>query len=285
MSIDDDELQAELTDELRRLRGTKGKVGAATLVGCPKLLLLTPTLYDPSEKYDWVLRWISSISAQHRYLYAAAWSVFSSGPTVLDRLVEVAATLDVDQRTVRTWSDRGLPLLATSLIDHSRLGGGRSNQIITLCWSSSGGDREVSLVGSWSKADHMPGSTIIVGGKKVRPEPHVLGSLELQWTPIGIDGWSESWFEIIIPDKMALMYGAQLNLLFVGARNPIVRVLNRLWIERPPLPAVFTIPSTTRELVTFRFAPLELELKQFASMFQSARHTSSTRVDASRLLG
>ncbi|PKQ29702.1 MAG: hypothetical protein CVT60_04015 [Actinobacteria bacterium HGW-Actinobacteria-10] len=105
-----------LVAELRRLRKHRQALSASNL---DRAQLLVRALGDGDA--DVALERLISLADEHsedRDIAAAMVSIGwdSSGTNVLDRLSEFGSLHDVDQRTVRRWSDAGINKLAVLLV-------------------------------------------------------------------------------------------------------------------------------------------------------------------------
>lgn len=105
--------------EISRLRALKRprNLEAPIFAQFRSLIALCPDT-QPSSALAWckyTARYLA-VQSSNKTLLAAYWVLFGEGETVADRLKRYT---DVSPRTLRRWSDDGLPLLAAALVDVS----------------------------------------------------------------------------------------------------------------------------------------------------------------------
>lgn len=146
--------------ELKRLRARKGPLR-------PEVIVEFPALYGLASQTNAIdcWRWLGEMARtgtrRNNYVEAARLSIFGDGADVLARLSNAGEALERDQRTVRTWSDRGLPDLAQTLVDASYLAGSRAMHFVDLHWvSDDSSPSGFALRIFWCGHEHLRGEGI-----------------------------------------------------------------------------------------------------------------------------
>jgi hypothetical protein len=109
-----------LARELRRLRSAKEPFSAIKLADYPPLVSITGE-GDVPDAAGWLQDYAAFAGRGNKFVRCAADSIFGDGDDVLARLTSAGNVWDVDQRTARTWSDKGIPLLAQAFVRASDL--------------------------------------------------------------------------------------------------------------------------------------------------------------------
>lgn len=127
----DASLVKQVLSELQRLRSAKGPLR-------PEGIVHFPALYGLASQTNAIdcWRWLNDVARsgtrRNHFVEAARLHIFGDGADVLARLTNAGELLGRDQRTIRTWSDRGLPELAQTLVDGSYLAGSRAMHFVDL---------------------------------------------------------------------------------------------------------------------------------------------------------
>ena len=121
--------------DLLQLRKGLGKLTVHKLVGREALIQLCGD-GDIMDAYIGLKRDLERCTRSNKHEAAAAWSILADHETVMDRLVATAELLAVDgkdakdQRSARTWSDRGMPGLARDLIEFAEMRGNLGQDLV-----------------------------------------------------------------------------------------------------------------------------------------------------------
>ncbi|MBM7416837.1 MULTISPECIES: hypothetical protein [Nocardiaceae] len=126
-----------LTD-LLQLRKGFGMFTVHKLVGRNALIQLCGD-GDIMDAYIGLKRDLERYTRSNKHEAAAAWSILADYESVMDRLVATAEFLAVDgqdakdQRSARTWSDRGMHGLARDLVEFAEMRGNLGQDLIGVC--------------------------------------------------------------------------------------------------------------------------------------------------------
>jgi hypothetical protein len=121
--------------DLLQLRKGLGKFTVHKLVGRDALIQLCGD-GDIMDAYIGLKRDLERCTRSNKHEAAAAWSILAEHETVMDRLVATAELLAddgsdaKDQRSARTWSDRGMPGLARDLVEFAEIRGNLGQNMI-----------------------------------------------------------------------------------------------------------------------------------------------------------
>jgi hypothetical protein len=129
----DSALLEQALAELKQLRAMKGPLRPEGIVQYPALYSLASQT-NAIDCWRWLDEMARSGTRRNHFIEAARLSIFGDGADVLTRLSDAGEALGRDQRTIRTWSDRGLPELAQTLVDASYLAGSRAMHFVDLQW-------------------------------------------------------------------------------------------------------------------------------------------------------
>ncbi|MFN3006651.1 hypothetical protein [Mycolicibacterium wolinskyi] len=129
----DSALLEQVLAELKQLRAMKGSLRPESIVQFPSLYGLASQT-NAIDCWRWLDEMARSGTRRNHFIEAARLSIFGEGADVLARLTNAGEALERDQRTIRTWSDRGLPELAQTLVDASYLAGSRAMHFVDMQW-------------------------------------------------------------------------------------------------------------------------------------------------------
>lgn len=129
----DSDLLERVLAELKQLRAMKGPLRPEGIVAFPALYGLASQT-NAIDCWHWLDEMARSGPRRNHFIEAARLSIFGDGVDVLARLSDAGEALGRDQRTIRTWSDRGLPELAQTLVDASYLAGSRAMHFVDMQW-------------------------------------------------------------------------------------------------------------------------------------------------------
>jgi len=144
-----------LTRELRRLRGSKEPFTSTKLADYPLLIEIAGEP-DAADAAGWLQDYADFASRGNKYVRCAADSIFGSGPDVLARLTNAGNRWGVDQRTARTWSDKGMSLLAQAFVRAADLSSNEGITENTVAVLADGDGLQVELAALYDAALNHP---------------------------------------------------------------------------------------------------------------------------------
>lgn len=257
----DSELFRDVLAELKRLRSSRGAIRPEGIVNYPALYGLASQT-NAIDCWWWLNEMARSGPRRNQFVEAARLSIFADGADVLARFTNAGETLGRDQRTVRAWSDRGLPELAQTLVDASYLAGSRAMHFVDMYWiRDSRSPSGLALRIFWCGHKYLNGERIAVYVADPTLGPEVddfarlgefLTEIEPLWKPLNPAIGSFTFFagmHLQLPTLASLYYGV-VTFRFGKQSTQFVRIS-----ELPEVAGCTVRASVFRQGVSFWFDP------------------------------